>query len=117
MAVLELTTGLIENPAVAGLRSTSTLAVRITNDDTATVAIQINGFYLDGTTKVQYVTEFFTLNTGSVASRNYYAQFEGFEFQFSASSLAVQVSAWGKDSTGRLNAAHRIVAREFDPFS
>ncbi len=116
MAVQGLTTGLIENPAVAGVRPTSTLAVRITNDDTATVAIQINGFYLEGTTKVQYVAEFFTLSAGSVASRNYYAQFEGFEFQFFVSSSAVEVSAWGKNAAGDLTSAHRIVAREFNPF-
>lgn len=115
MAFQGLTTGIIDNPAVSGVRPTSTLAVLITNDDTSTVAIQINGFYLSGATKVQYVAEFFTINAGGVATRSYYAQFDGFEFQFLVSSAAVEVSAWGKDSTGNLNTAHRIVAHEFDP--
>ena len=117
MASLGLTTGMIDNLAVAGVRPTSTLAVRIANDDTSTVTVQINGFYLSGATKVQYVEELFTLGAGSVATRNYYAQFDGFEFQFSVSSSAVQVSAWGKDAAGNLNTAHRIVAREFNLFS
>jgi len=39
-----LTTGLIDNPLVAGVRPSSTLTVRITNDDTVTDSIEIFGF-------------------------------------------------------------------------
>lgn len=109
-----LTTGLIDNPAVSGIRPTSTLTVRITNDDTVSASIQIMGFYLMGATKTQYVLEFFTLPPGGVATKNYFAQFDAFEFQFINSSDAVEVTAWGKNAAGNLTTAHRIVAEEMN---
>jgi hypothetical protein len=110
-----LTTGLFENTAVLGVRPSSTLAVLITNDDTTAATIQINGFYLSGTTKILYVDELFTLAAGNVAERNYFAQFDAFEFRFSVSSEAVEISAWGKDTAGNLTTAHRVVAEEVNP--
>ena len=107
-----LTTGLIENTPVAGVRPTTTLTVKITNDDTVAATVQLEGFYVTGTTKTLYVLESFIVAPGAVASRIYYAQFDEFEFQFITSSDAVEVSAWGKDATGNLTTAHRIVAEE-----
>lgn len=111
-----LTTGLFDNTAVAGVRPSSTLTVNISNEDTSTVAIQIEGFFQSGTTKVKYVEEFFTLAAGAVTLKNYFVQFDAFEFQFFVSSEAVGVSAWGKDATGSLTDAHRVVAEEFNNF-
>jgi len=111
-----LTIGLIENTPVAGVRPTSTLTVKITNDDTITATVQIEGFYVTGTTKTQYVLELFIVAPGEVASRIYNAQFDEFEFQFFASSDAVEISAWGKDATGNLNTAHRLVTKEINLF-
>ena len=111
-----LTTGLFDNTPVAGVRPSSTLAVNISNDDTVTVSVQIEGFYQSGTTKVLYVHEVFNLTAGSVAQKSYYAQFDGFEFQFIVSSEAVEVTAWGKDAAGNLTTAHREVAQEVDAF-
>ena len=107
-----LTTGLFENTAVSGVRPSSTLAVRISNDDTISQTIHIEGFFQSGATKVQYVDELIALAAGEVALRNYYAQFDAFEFKFIISSLAVNVSAWGKDAAGNLTTAHRVVAEE-----
>jgi len=111
-----LTTGLFDNTPVAGVRPSSTLSIRISNDDTISVTIHIEGFFQSGTTKVKYVEEFFTLTAGTVAQRNYFAQFDAFEFQFTVSSEAVEVTAWGKDATGNLTTAHRVVAQEVNPF-
>ena len=111
-----LTTGLFENTPVAGVRPSSTLTVNISNDDTTTVTVQIQGFFQSGTTKVLYVHELFNLTAGSVAQRNYFAQFDGFEFQFIVSSDAVEVTGWGKDAAGNLTTAHRAVAQEVNPF-
>ena len=111
----ELTTGLIENTPVAGVRPTSSLTVRITNDDTVAASVEILGFYLTGVTKTLYVSELFTVNPGEVATRNYFADFDAFEFQFVTSSDAVEISAWGKDAEGNLVAAHRVLPAELDP--
>ncbi|SHI79307.1 hypothetical protein [Desulfosporosinus lacus] len=111
-----LTTGLFDNTPVAGVRPSSTLSVNISNDDTVTVDVLIEGFFQSGTTKVMYVQEAFTLTAGSVAQRNYFAEFDAFEFQFIVSTEAVKVTAWGKDAAGNLTTAHRVVAQEVDPF-
>ena len=111
-----LTTGLFDNTPVAGVRPSSTLSVNISNDDTAQVDVLIEGFFQSGTTKVKYVQELITLTPGSVAQRNYFAQFDAFEFQFTVSSGAVEITAWGKDATGNLTTAHRVVAQEVNPF-
>ena len=58
--------------AVAGVRPSATLSVKLANDNISTVAIQIEAYYLSGTTKVKYVEEFFTLAADAVALRNYY---------------------------------------------
>lgn len=110
-----LTTGLINNAAVASVRPNSKLSVEITNEDTSTVAIQIEGFLQSGTTKVKYVDEFFTLLAGTVALRNYYTQFDAFEFKFFVSSQAVSVSVWGKDVTGKLTSDYQVVVEEVNP--
>jgi len=110
----KLTTGLIENTPVAGARPTSTFTLRITNDDTVAATIEIMGFHLNGITKTLYVLEPFILDPGEVATRNYFAEFEAFEFQFITSSDAVEISAWGKGAAGNLTAAHRLAPAELD---
>ncbi|WP_407313710.1 hypothetical protein [Desulfosporosinus sp. SB140] len=109
-----LTTGLIENTAVSGVRPSSTLSVLVSNDDTVNETILIEGFFQSGTTKVMYVQELFSLATGEVAQRNYFVEFDAFEFQFTVSSQLVVVSAWGKDAAGNLTTAQRLVAQEVD---
>ena len=107
------TTGLFENTPVEGVRPTASIAVLIVNHDIVGVTVQILGYYLSGTTNVLYVSELFILNPGEVTTRNYYAQFNAFEFQFETSSQVVVISVWGKDSTGNLVAAHRVLPSEF----
>jgi len=110
-----LTTGLIENTLVVGVRPTSTFEVLISNDDTVIVSVQITGFFLTGTTKTLYVSELFNIPVGTAVVRIYFAQFDAFEFQFNTSSDAVEISAWGKDATGKLVAAHRVLPAELNP--
>ncbi|SPF44520.1 conserved hypothetical protein [Candidatus Desulfosporosinus infrequens] len=107
-----LTTGLIDNTTVERVRQSSRLTVEISNKDTSTVAIQIEGFLQSGTTKVKYVDEFFTLAAGTVELRTYYVQFDAYEFQFFVSSQFVDVSAWGKDVAGKITTAFRIIVEE-----
>jgi len=105
-----LTTGLFDNTIVAGDRPNSKLLVEIFNEDTSTVVIQIEGFLQNGTTKVKYVDDFFTLATGSVVQKNYYTPFDVIEFQFFVSSQAATVFVWGKDVAGKLTSAYRVVS-------
>lgn len=110
-----LTTGIIENPAVSGVRPTSNLAVRIANDDTVAATVLIQGYAVSGTAKTLYVEELHSLAAGAVINRSYFAQFDGFEFQFNPSSSAVEISAWGLSASGNLTAAHRVLPAELDP--
>ena len=110
-----LTTGLLDNTIVAIDRPSSTLLVEISNEDTSTVAIQIEGFLQNGAKKVKYVDEFFTLAAGTVTQRNYYTPFDVFEFQFFVSSQAANLSVWGKDVAGNLTSAYRVVTEEVNP--
>ena len=108
----QLTTGLIDNPAVSGVRPTSNLAVRIANDDTVAATILIRGYFVSGTTKTLYAEDLLSLAAGEVVNKTYFAQFDAFEFQFNPSSAAVEISAWGKDTSGNLIAAHRVLPAE-----
>lgn len=97
------TTGLLDNSSAEGAGRSSALSVNILNDDTSTVAIQIEGFLQNKTTKVKYVEEFFTLTAGTVALRNYFIPSDSYEFVFFVSSSSVEISVWIKDDTGILN--------------
>ena len=110
-----LTTGLIKNTAVYGVRPSSTLSVRITNNDLASASIQIRGFYLTGTAKTEYVLDVIALAPGGVANSSYYAKFDAFEFWFITNSDAVEISAWGKDAAGNLTLVHRALPAELNP--
>lgn len=109
-----LTTGLIRNPEVFGIRPSSTFSLRITNDDQVSVSIQIEGFYLTGTTKTEYVLDVVTLAPGGVANSSYYAQFDAFEFRFITNSDAVEISAWGRDAAGALSVVFRVLPAELN---
>ena len=119
--VAKLTTGLIENTPVAEVRPTVTFTVKITNDDDIAATVLIEGFYVVGTIKVPYVLLELLLAPGEVFSSTsltppgYYADFDEFEFKFTTSSDAVEISAWGKNAAGELTTAHRIVAHEVNP--
>ena len=105
-----LTTGLFDNTIVASDRPSSTILVELSNEDTSTVAVQIEGFLQNGTKKIKYVDEFFTLAAGTVAQKYYYTPFDACEFQFFVSSQAVNVFVWGKDVAGKLTSAYQVVS-------
>ncbi len=111
----ELTTGLIENTPVAGVRPTTTFTVKITNDDTIAATVFIEGFYVTGISKTLYIQELFALAPRGVLARVYFANLDEFEFQFITSSDAVEITGWGKNAAGELVAAHRVLPAELDP--
>jgi hypothetical protein len=112
-----LSTGPIENNPVNGVRPTQQVTVKIDNrsvDSASSVSIQ--GYYLNAGTRVLYVSEVVQIATNQVITKNYYADFNGFEFIFvtpanmTELSDFIQISVWGKSSTGQLVTAHRLVS-------
>ena len=129
--MLQLTTGLIENAFTSTIdmtptciipiklfsipnRPCATLGVKISNGDTVTVGIEIKGFYMKGTTKIEYVSDLLYVDAGNMFSRQYYVQYDAFEFQFISSSQAVEVSAWGINSVGQSTSSYSVKPVEVD---
>ena len=107
-----LTTGLIKNIEVSGVRPSSTFSVRFSNTDLVSASIRMNGFYWNARTKTEYVLDVLTLAPGEVASSNFYAQFDAFEFRFVTSSDLVEISACGKNVTGDVNVVYNMQPAE-----
>ncbi|MGG1616532.1 YVTN family beta-propeller repeat-containing protein, partial [Paenibacillus sp. NRS-1781] len=111
-----ISTGPIENNYVSGVRPTHRVTVKIYNCDTVNSStVLIQGFYLNGT-RTLYAVDFITVNSNGVITKDYYADFDSFEFVFttdeSVTENEIQVSVWGKNSMGQLVTAHRIVSSE-----
>ncbi|SHN88353.1 hypothetical protein [Desulfitobacterium chlororespirans] len=109
-----LTTGLIDNTPVFGVRPSSSLSVLVTSNVDTLESVLLRGYYLSGNSKVLYVEELFTIGPAEVKLRDYYANLDGIEFQFIVSSQGVNATLWGKDAEGNLQTAHRVVAQELD---
>ncbi|KGE18361.1 hypothetical protein [Paenibacillus wynnii] len=112
-----LSTGPIENNVsmVTGVRPTQQITIKVDNRSSGNAASAlIEGYHLNGT-RTLYVSEFLNLAPNQVVTRNYYANLDAFEFTFTTSGMAeeeVQISFWGKDSSGQLVTAHRLVSSE-----
>ncbi|MGM0875623.1 MAG: hypothetical protein ACQEWV_12655 [Bacillota bacterium] len=110
-----LSTGPIENRPVGGVRPTQQVTVKFVNRDSANSStVLIRGFHLNGT-RTLYVLETVTLTRNEVATRNYFANFDTFQFVFTTSGPAAEsteISVWGKNASGQLVTAHRLVSDE-----
>ncbi|OME03181.1 spore surface glycoprotein BclB [Paenibacillus odorifer] len=111
----QLSTGPIENNLVGGVRPTQLVTLKIVNqsDDTPST-VQVEGYYMNGT-RTLYVSEQVNLAPNQVVNRDYYANFDSFEFLFTTPITIddpIQISVWGKSSTGQLVIAHRLVYSE-----
>ncbi|MDP9699249.1 BclB C-terminal domain-containing protein [Paenibacillus intestini] len=111
-----LSTGPIENNAVSGVRPTQSVTVRIDNRSEVTSStVQIQGYYMSGGLRVLYVSESLDIAPNQVITNNYFANLDAFEFTFTTTATVndpLQVSVWGKSSTGSLVTAHRLVSSE-----
>ncbi|QLG39134.1 spore surface glycoprotein BclB [Paenibacillus sp. E222] len=111
-----LSTGPIENNPVSGVRPTQSVTIKLDNrSDVATSTIQIQGYYMSGGMRVLYISETFDLAPNQVITNNYFANLDAFEFTFTTTATIndpIQVSVWGKSSTGSLVTAHRLVSSE-----
>lgn len=107
-----LTTGLIENNKVSGVRPCTMLLVRFYNKDLKSITVRIDGYYWYGTSKKEYVLDYLTLAPGEVDDKSYYAEFDAFEFQFTSGSEALEVSVWGKDNSGRQTMKYNVLPHQ-----
>ena len=108
----QLTTGLIDNTPVSGVRPSTQVAVMITNDGAVTATVRITAFYVSGSSKIQYVDQPVTIPAGNVVNYTFYANLDAIEFKFDTSSPAVEISVWGMNAAGNLTTAHRLVSAE-----
>jgi YVTN family beta-propeller protein len=110
-----LSTGPIENRPVGGVRPTQQVTIKFVNrDSTNSSTVLVQGYYLNGT-RTLYVLEVVSLIPNEVATRNYFANFDSFEFVFTTSGPAAEsteISVWGKNASGQLVTAHRLVSDE-----
>jgi len=110
-----LSTGPIENNPVSGIRPTQQVTIRLTsraNVDSVTVSIQ--GYVLS-TTRTLYVNEVISIAPNEAVTKNYFADLDAFEFVFVTAPESVDevgISVWGKQSSGQLVDAHRVVEHE-----
>ena len=111
-----LSTGPIENNAVNGVRPTQLVTISIDNrSDITASSVLIQGYYMDGGMRTLYVSESINIAPNEVMNNDYFANFDAFEFTFTTTATVndpIQVSVWGKSSTGSLVAAHRLVSSE-----
>jgi YVTN family beta-propeller protein len=110
-----LSTGPIENRPAGGIRPTQQVTVKMTNSDSANSStVLVQGYHLNGT-RTLYVLEVVSLTPNEVATRNYFANFDAFQFVFTTSGLAAEsteISVLGKNASGQLVTAHRLVSDE-----
>ncbi|MDT9720872.1 YVTN family beta-propeller repeat-containing protein, partial [Paenibacillus sp. ClWae2A] len=112
-----LSTGPIENniSGITGIRPTQSVTVKIDNRNaTDMFTVLLMGYYLNGV-RTLYVEELLNVLPNQVITKDYYGNFDAFEFVFSTTDTAApeaQISVWGKDAEGVLVAAHRLVSQE-----
>ncbi|KAA8745409.1 hypothetical protein [Paenibacillus sp. UASWS1643] len=102
-----LSTGPIENRPVGGVRPTQQVTVNFVNRDSAnSSSVLVQGYFLNGT-RTLYVLEVVSLTPNEVETRNYFANFDGFQFVYTTSGPAeesTEISVWGKNAS-----EHRLI--------
>ena len=112
-----LTAGVIDNTSVSPNKIVTRVSVRIENED-ITIAdppavIQVRGYYLSGTTRVQYVLEQFTVAPQEVITRIYNTTgFSAFEFEFEIFTVTPLITMWGKNAVGDIIDSYRVLTGE-----
>lgn len=110
-----LTTGLIKNNEVSGVRPSSTFSIRMSNADPVSASIRVSGIYWTGTTNTEYVLDVLTLAPGEEVNLNYFAQLDAFEFRFITNSDGIEISAWGGNAAGGLSVVYSVLPTAFFP--
>lgn len=95
----QLSTGPIENNPVDGVRPTQIVTIKLVNQsDTLISSLLIEGYYMEGV-RTLYVSELHLIEPEEVITRDYYANFDSFEFLFITPDPIddpIEISVWGK---------------------
>lgn len=113
MAVLS--TGPIENTPANGVRPVQLVTVKIDNRDSVNSSTVLIQGYILTTTRTLYVLELVPVLPNQVLTRNYFADFDEYQFVFTTggdAETSTQISVWGKDASGNLVASQRLVSDE-----
>jgi hypothetical protein len=114
-AMAELTTGLINNPPVAGEKPVTMFAIKIKSKSDVVTAVQISGFLTVGAVRTLYALELISIKPGEILTKKYFANFKAFEFQFVTSSEEMGISAWSEDSEGNVLEVHPLLPLKYEP--
>ncbi|KQU19322.1 hypothetical protein ASG61_27015 [Bacillus sp. Leaf75] len=110
-----LSTGPIENNSIDGIRPTQRVTIKIINRDPSNSSdVLIQGYFLNGF-RTLYVLELFTLGPSEISTKDFFANFDAFEFVFTTSGPAeerTEISVWGKSESGELISSQRLVSEE-----
>ncbi|WP_336781236.1 hypothetical protein [Paenibacillus illinoisensis] len=109
-----LSTGPIENNPVSGVRPTQQVTIRLVSRAADSLTVSVQGYVLS-TTRTLYVSEVISIAPNEALTRNYFADLDAYEFVFETSmegAEQVGISVWGKQASGQLVDAHRVVDHE-----
>lgn len=110
-----LSTGPIDNSSVSGVRPTQQVTINVDNRDSVDSAtLLIQGYELNDT-RTLYAIDLLEILPNQEVTRNYFANFDNFEFVFTTGGVAanqIGLSVWGKSTSGELVVAHRLVSSE-----
>jgi len=112
-----LSTGPIENNSVSDVRPTQQVTVKIDNRNSLDGSVVLIQGYNLTSTRTLYVSEQISIDPDQVVTRTYFANLDAFEFVFTVEGAAIEqteISVWGKNETGQLVAAHRLVSSELE---
>ncbi len=109
-----LSTGPIENNPVSGVRPTQQVTIRLVSRAADSLTVSVQGYVLS-TTRTLYVSEVISIAPNEAVTRNYFADLDAYEFVFETSTEGAEqvgISVWGKQASGQLVDAHRVVDHE-----
>ncbi|MTH52048.1 hypothetical protein GKZ89_01415 [Bacillus mangrovi] len=113
----QFSTGPVDNQSGALGRIAQFLTVKAVNRDAVNSGTLLVEGYSIGGSRTLYVQELVSISPNQVLTRNYFADVDTYEFLLTAGGTAepeMEVSLWGKDSSGNIVSSQRLVFEEFE---
>ncbi|PYY27887.1 hypothetical protein [Paenibacillus illinoisensis] len=97
-----------------GLDPHNKVTIRLVSRAADSLTVSVQGYVLS-TTRTLYVSEVISIAPNEAVTRNYFADLAAYEFVFETSTEGAEqvgISVWGKQASGQLVDAHRVVDHE-----